>query len=151
MSLCVLCVSLCVCLCSVCVVPQSHSSELSEQCFLPSHHSVRWTHWWLLQDSSLSVQAAEETETAQSAQRPPPTTMHPHQHISAVTHSQQLASSTSRGQSGKPSQIMLALMHTLLPGHSHRARSEQPDRDRQECSHTARPHAADAADAMLLF
>lgn len=42
--------------------------------------------------------------------------------------SQQLASSTCRGQSGKPSQIMLALMHTLLPGHSHRERSEQPDR-----------------------
>lgn len=43
--------------------------------------------------------------------------------------SQQLASSASRGQSGNPSQIMLALIHTLLPGHSHRARSEQPDRD----------------------
>lgn len=41
-------------------------------------------------------------------------------------HSQQLVSSTSRGQSAKPSQIMLDLMHTLLPGHSHRARSEQP-------------------------
>ena len=46
--------------------------------------------------------------------------------------SQQLASSTSRGQSGKPSQIMLDLMHTLLPGHSHRARSEQPDTEKNK-------------------
>lgn len=40
--------------------------------------------------------------------------------------SQQLTSSASRGQSGNPSQIMLVLMQTPLPGHSHRARSVQP-------------------------
>lgn len=51
--------------------------------------------------------------------------------------SQQLASSTSRGQSGKPSQIMVALMHTLLPGHSHRARSVQPARHEHASRHRA--------------
>lgn len=45
------------------VVPQFHSSELSEQCFFPSHHSVRWTHWWLLQESSLSLHFAVEIHT----------------------------------------------------------------------------------------
>lgn len=46
--------------------------------------------------------------------------------LSGVKYLQQLASSTSRGQSGKPSQIIVGLMQTLLPGHSHRARSEHP-------------------------
>ena len=99
-------------------LPQSHSSEASEQCFLPSHHSVLWTHWWLLQGSSLSLHAAAQTQ-AQSATSCP-------DRKEARGHSQQLASSASRGQSGKPSQIMLALMQARLPGHSHRARSAQP-------------------------